>query len=498
MPRWIPSGAAKSPWFWPIALLVAVAAVGQWVSVTAAETTAAGCGAVGIGIVIGLAVAGDRAGNKEPTGATLAASPVETAPASSPSAGAPVEAGAVSGGESHRIVDLRGAQLVNTLLVRADLRRADLRGASLAGADLSGANLTEARLGPLDESSEADEIRLPPGCAACCSMRWAPPTRAGQPIRPADTGSRPTHHSINSSNKVLTCPAIERKFDPARALRRPPGCRTARRAAVPGDGGHRSNVSQTSAMEAAVMIRDNSLYETCRELFAAYPLAGETSDPNGLSCSMVLMRPTGDDAEFCVLLQQSGNEAGRPVYGVRPWRGGETWVGIDATMGADVPYALAESIRSGVPLPRDGSLFGWRRGEIITALLVTYTEWSPETPEPSWAAMPLADLPEQEWPPFTGESLFGRWFWEGYRAGHIAALDDLIGATPETIFWADTEAIIGSNCCVVSRDVVSPDGYTLRQGRYVYHRVLRTGTSIPPLETLLSDDRLNDLAPQFA
>ena len=154
MPRWIPSGAAKSPWFWPIALLVAVAAVGQWVSVTAAETTAAGCGAVGIGIVIGLAVAGERAGNKEPA---LGASPVETALASSPPAGAPLEAGAVSGGESHRIVDLRGAHLVNTLLVRADLRRADLRGASLAGADLSGADLTEARLGPLDESSAADE-----------------------------------------------------------------------------------------------------------------------------------------------------------------------------------------------------------------------------------------------------------------------------------------------------------------------------------------------------
>jgi hypothetical protein len=133
--------AINSPWFWPVIPLLAIAAVGQWVSVTAAEVVAAGFAAIGIGVLIGLAVAGGRRGVRH--------TPDPTRPAATPASTAPVD---VAGTALPRATDLRGAMLANTTLVRADLRHADLRGATLTGADLSGADLTDARLGLLEES----------------------------------------------------------------------------------------------------------------------------------------------------------------------------------------------------------------------------------------------------------------------------------------------------------------------------------------------------------
>jgi hypothetical protein len=145
--------AMNSPWFWPVLPVLAVAMVGQWVSVIAAEVAAAACAAVGIGIVIGLVVAGERGVRRvhkdSPPGSTSAANP------DGPSANTALADAAKR--VLPRATDLRGALLANTTLVGADLRHADLRGAILTGADLSGANLTDARLGPLDGSAGNDE-----------------------------------------------------------------------------------------------------------------------------------------------------------------------------------------------------------------------------------------------------------------------------------------------------------------------------------------------------
>jgi Pentapeptide repeats (8 copies) len=140
----IPSAVLSSPWCWPLVPLVAVAAIGQWVSVTAAEEAAAACGVCGIGIVIGLVLAGAKAG-----AVPLARKEQRSTSPQAPSNGQ-------DGGSAQQdpgITDLRGARLVNAKLVDANLRRADLRGATLTGADLSGADLTGARLGPLDDTS---------------------------------------------------------------------------------------------------------------------------------------------------------------------------------------------------------------------------------------------------------------------------------------------------------------------------------------------------------
>jgi Pentapeptide repeats (8 copies) len=151
--RWFPS-AAKSPWSWPIFALVAVAAVGQWAGVTVAEAVAAGFGAIGIGVAIGLAVAGKLEDRREHSGDRRQPSDASAYEARATGGLPPADRDPKEPSpHSRRTVDLRGARLVNAMLVGADLRQADLRGATLTGADLSGADLTGAQLGPLDEGS---------------------------------------------------------------------------------------------------------------------------------------------------------------------------------------------------------------------------------------------------------------------------------------------------------------------------------------------------------
>jgi hypothetical protein len=144
--------AVNSPWFWPIMPLLAVAMVGQWVSVIAAEVVATACAAIGIGVVIGLVVAGERGGVQR----TPPDSKETSMSAANPTGPSATTAAADAGGTAFlRGADLRGALLANTTLVRADLRHADMRGVTLSGADLSGADLTDARLGPLEESDDS-------------------------------------------------------------------------------------------------------------------------------------------------------------------------------------------------------------------------------------------------------------------------------------------------------------------------------------------------------
>jgi hypothetical protein len=251
-------------------------------------------------------------------------------------------------------------------------------------------------------------------------------------------------------------------------------------------------------MEAAAMIRSHPLHERCRELFANYPLAVQVQEDNDAVNSMVLVLQREDDVGFYLLLREESDGAAEGYYRIRPWHD-ETAVRIDAALPAeDVPDAPAEAIMTGTPIPRDGSLFGWRYGDAFTALLVTYTQRTPETPEPSWAVMPLVGTAESQWPPFAAEIWFGGWFWNDFRAGNLVLLDDSIAATTRTVFWADTQAAIGSNSAVVTRDLKTHEGYTLPRGQYVYHRALRKGEAIPSLEALLTDDCLYDLGPQFA
>jgi hypothetical protein len=242
------------------------------------------------------------------------------------------------------------------------------------------------------------------------------------------------------------------------------------------------------------MILTSSLYEACGDLFAAYPLAVEALDQSGSVCSMVLMREDRGDAQFFVLTQDHAE--GQPLYSLSSWRAPGC---VDIGPGADaiVPEAFASVVAEGVPIPRHGSLFGWDDEGVITALIPVFAQYTPTSPEPSWATMPLVGIPETHWPPFVGERLLGRWFWEHYRAGNIIALDCLIAATRGAVFWADTVAILGSGCCVVAHDIRGSGGHTLQRGSYVYFQALRAGKPVPPLSVLLADSGNIDLAPWF-
>ena len=243
------------------------------------------------------------------------------------------------------------------------------------------------------------------------------------------------------------------------------------------------------------MIYTRSPYEACQELFAGYPLAAEAVDHGGrVVRSMVLMLRDGDDARFFVLSYDSAED--HPSYWLRSWPAGDI-VDIGADSRAVVPDEVASAVTCGLPIPRHGSLFGWTYGDTVTALLPVYAQYTPASPDPSWAVMPLASIPAAQWPSFTRNRFLGHWFWEDLRAGRIIALADLIAGTPETVYWVHTKAVLGSDCCAVAHDVRSPEGPTLRCGRYVYYQALQTGKPVPPLTALLADTGKIDLAPRF-
>ena len=242
------------------------------------------------------------------------------------------------------------------------------------------------------------------------------------------------------------------------------------------------------------MVHTDSPAEACRELFACYAVATRVADRGGIIRAMVLMLRDGDDAKLFILSHEQYED--RPTYSVRRWRTTES-VDIAGDGDATVPDAIMSVLTRGIPIPRDRSLFGWRRDDSITALVPVYTTFAPRYPEPFWAVMPRVGTPEAQWPPFTDQRLFGQWFWEYYRAGALVSVDSLIAEVPDTVFWADTKVILGSDCCAVAYDIKSPEGFTLDRGRYVYYQALRAGKQVPSLRVLLADSGKTDLAPRF-
>ena len=227
-------------------------------------------------------------------------------------------------------------------------------------------------------------------------------------------------------------------------------------------------------------------------MFASYPLAIDDCDAD--VSSMVLLVRDGDNASFFLLSRDSGEST--PFFLLRPWRArGVVHIGVGSDRA--FPDAVVRAVTRGVPIPRHGSLFGWKAADAVTAMIAVYADYDPAFPQPSWAVMPLVGIPKAQWPPFTGEPFFGQWFWEQYRSGSIVSLDDLIARAPGTVFWVDTAAILGWDSCAVARDIRSREGYTLLQGCYVYYRALQMSKPVPPLGRLLADDGKTDLASQF-
>lgn len=238
----------------------------------------------------------------------------------------------------------------------------------------------------------------------------------------------------------------------------------------------------------------HSIRSSCERLFAEYPLAIRHTDCSGVIRSMVLMLKDGDTARFYVLSHSYDEH--ETIYSLSPWPAG--WISdIEEAQAGDALDEVNRVLARGVPIPLHGSLFGWRRDDSITALIAIYAEYSPPHTQPSWTVMPLTNIPEVQWPPFTGRSFFGEWFWQLYRSGSLTSLSNLIATNPDTVFWVDTRTTLGSGSCAVSAEISAPEGYKLRRGSYVYYRALRTGKPAPSIQALLSDDSKIDLSPGF-
>jgi hypothetical protein len=243
------------------------------------------------------------------------------------------------------------------------------------------------------------------------------------------------------------------------------------------------------------MKRDRSLYEQCDDLFADYDQAVQQVNRSGTISSMVLMlRDGANDGYFALTRDGAGDCA---VYLIWSWPAGSI-TEIDAAGTSPIGGAAASAVTRGVPVPRDGSLFGWvpPGSGTVTALLVIYAEYTPATPEPGWAVMPLAGAAEAQWPPFADEALFGNWTWNS-REGTLVRLDETVALSPGTVFWVDAKPVLGSDCCVVARDLGGPGNCVLPRGRYAYYQVLRSGGPVPPLARLLADPGKIDLAARF-
>jgi hypothetical protein len=235
-----------------------------------------------------------------------------------------------------------------------------------------------------------------------------------------------------------------------------------------------------------------ALYESCERLFVKYPLAVRADGDDETSRSMVLL--LREDVTFFTLWLDCDEDG--ITYSIGPWPAGDD-AQVSAHRSTGMTDTFTQAISSGVPIPRDGSLFGWAPGDVVIALIVVYAEYAPDSPEPSWTIMPLAGTAESQWPPFVGERLFGLWFWEHYQNGDIISLGTLIARNPDTVFWVDATTALGSACCVVAADTSDSRGHVLRRGRYVYFQALQAGKAVPSLEALLADSGKVDLAPQF-
>jgi hypothetical protein len=240
------------------------------------------------------------------------------------------------------------------------------------------------------------------------------------------------------------------------------------------------------------MVSASRAYLACRRLFSEYPLAVSAVDHVPTMHTMVLMLRDSEDVRFFVLLRIRGD--GRPAYTLSPWRA-EGAVKIAAD-GGEVPGVAADAVTRGVPIPQDGAMFGGMHQETVTALLVVYARYTPDWPVPAWSVMPLVGIPKAQWAPFARERFFGTWFWGHYSAGNIIDLNGLIAANPDTVFWADTYQALGSDCCVVTTDIKTPEGRILRSGQYLDAAILEAGGA-RLLTGLLAVANMTDLASRF-
>ena len=180
------------------------------------------------------------------------------------------------------------------------------------------------------------------------------------------------------------------------------------------------------------------LSEVCEGLFRDYPLAVTSDKPGGYR---PLYGPHGPGRSWLRLLRAVAWLQGRAVLLFAPAMAhGRSREYRDRRFGRVPCDPEGGDSRRADAAARVPAGVGARHR--CRALVAFYATYSPMSPDPYWSVMPLADIPPSSWPPFAGEPFFGCWFWEYYRAGNVSSLDDLIAATPGTVFWINTKAVL--------------------------------------------------------
>jgi hypothetical protein len=244
-------------------------------------------------------------------------------------------------------------------------------------------------------------------------------------------------------------------------------------------------ISRTPAPTAGI-----PLAEACSNLFDAYPAAVEVVDRNGPARSMILALPDGEEARFFILAHDAADGASSWTLG--PWTADvcaiAEWACTD-----DMAAAI---VARGVPVPPDGTMFAWRDGYTLPALLAFYADAEKDV-SPYWTTMQTVDADRPAPVPqcSAGIKCWER-FWGLYDAGDIIPATALVARNPGTIFWADARESLEYGCFVVARDVATLEGYVLPRGCYVHSDDLQAGGSMPMVDIVLADPGRVDMAPR--
>jgi hypothetical protein len=226
-------------------------------------------------------------------------------------------------------------------------------------------------------------------------------------------------------------------------------------------------------------------FAACLWLFRSYPLAVNPSRPSdGRPRSIVLRHGAFAGSGYYVLTQNLAEH-----FTLRPWGTGEGEC-QQIGPGTPVPVSSHRVITEGMPVPRDGALFGWVTDRQATALLSVYHgESSPGPWVPQVRVLALAGTEPLRWPPFTASPLDDGRLWEYADRGEIVDLAPVVARTAGGAFWVPSQHSVragqGHGCVVIGDNLTTAD-YWLPAGIYMDHWMLREGVPTPPASHLLT------------
>jgi hypothetical protein len=228
-------------------------------------------------------------------------------------------------------------------------------------------------------------------------------------------------------------------------------------------------------------------FAACVRLFTRYPLAVTRHRADQGLRSMVLTVSEAQPAGFFVLTQVADD-----LFVIRSWQRRD---GIDYSIrpGEPAPGVIHRVIAGGMPVPRDGGMFGWVTDSQVTVLLMAHcrqpTTWDCPAPIPELRVMPLAGTSELAyWPPFTASPFDGR-LWEYVERGQVVNVVPLLLDGAAGAYWVpapDRRSARHEDGCVVVTDNVAGEEFWLPAGVYMDHWTLREGFAAPPVSCLLA------------